>query len=308
MLWTNVKRISRTGFMNFWRNGTVSLASVLIMIVTLLVIGFILFGSAVLNTSLVVLKDKVDITVTFIPSAAETDILGIQHSLQTLPEVAAVKYTSRADVLAAFEARHQDDQSILTALNELSDNPLGAELDVKAVDPSQYQGIADFLQGKNALSASGLSIIDHINYFQNQDAINKLTTIIHAADKLGLGIALAFILLSIIISFNTLRLTIYMSREEISVMRLVGASKAYIQGPFVVVGMIYGLVASIATLFIFLPVTYWIGKVTTDFFIGLNLFTYYLHNFPEVFLILVGSGIIIGAFSSSLAVRRYLKV
>lgn len=308
MFWTNVKRISRTGFMNFWRNGTVSLASVLIMIVTLLVIGFILFGSAVLNTSLVVLKDKVDITVTFIPSAAEKDILGIQHSLQTLPEVAAVKYTSRADALTAFEARHQDDQSILTALNELSDNPLGAELDVKAVDPSQYQGIADFLQGKNALSASGLSIIDHINYFQNQDAINKLTTIIHAADKLGLGIALAFILLSIIISFNTLRLTIYMSREEISVMRLVGASKAYIQGPFVVVGMIYGLVASIVTLFIFLPVTYWIGKVTTDFFIGLNLFTYYLHNFPEVFLILVGSGIIIGAFSSSLAVRRYLRV
>jgi len=308
MLWTNVKRISRTGFMNFWRNGTVSLASVLIMIVTLLVIGFILFGSAVLNTSLVVLKDKVDITVTFIPSAVESDILSIQHSLQTLPEVAAVKYTSRADALTAFEARHQDDQSILTALNELNDNPLGAELDVKAVDPSQYQDIANFLQGKNALSSSGLSIIDHVNYYQNQDAINKLTTIIHAADKLGLGIALAFILLSIIISFNTLRLTIYMSREEISVMRLVGASKAYIQGPFVVVGMIYGLVASITTLFIFLPVTYWIGKVTTDFFIGLNLFTYYLHNFPEVFLILVGSGVVIGAFSSSLAVRRYLRV
>jgi len=278
------------------------------MIVTLLVIGFILFGSAVLNTSLVVLKDKVDITVTFIPSAVESDILSIQHSLQTLPEVAAVKYTSRADALTAFEARHQDDQSILTALNELNDNPLGAELDVKAVDHSQYQDIANFLQGKNALSSSGLSIIDHVNYYQNQDAINKLTTIIHAADKLGLGIALAFILLSIIISFNTLRLTIYMSREEISVMRLVGASKAYIQGPFVVVGMIYGLVASITTLFIFLPVTYWIGKVTTDFFIGLNLFTYYLHNFPEVFLILVGSGVVIGAFSSSLAVRRYLRV
>jgi cell division transport system permease protein len=308
MFWTNLKRISRTGFMNFWRNGTVSLASVLIMIVTLLVIGFILFGSAVLNTSLAQLKDKVDITVTFIPSANESDILSIQHSLQGLPEVAAVTYTSRADALTAFEARHQDDQSILTALNELSDNPLGAELDIKAVDPSQYQDIADFLQGKNVLSSAGLTIVDHIDYFQNQDAINKLTTIIHAANKLGFGIALAFILLSIIISFNTLRLTIYMSREEISVMRLVGASTAYIQGPFVVVGIIYGLVASITTLFIFLPITYWIGKVTTDFFIGLNLFTYYLHNFPQVFLILVGSGVVIGAFSSFLAVRRYLRV
>jgi cell division transport system permease protein len=308
MFWTNTKRIVRTGFMNFWRNGTVSLASVLIMIVTLLVIGFILFGSAVLNTSLSELKDKVDITVTFIPSAGETDILAIQHSLQTLPEVAAVTYTSSADALTAFEARHQDDQSILTALNELSSNPLGANLNIKAVDPSQYQSIADFLQGKNALSSAGVTIIDHVNYYQNQDAINKLTTIIHAADKLGSGIAIAFILLSIIIAFNTLRLTIYISREEIAVMRLVGASAAYIQGPFVVIGIISGLVAAITTLFIFLPITYWIGKVTTDFFIGLNLFTYYLHNFPEVFLILVGSGILIGAFSSLLAVRRYLRV
>jgi len=308
MFWTNAKRISRTGFMNFWRNGTVSLASVLIMIVTLLVIGFILFSSAVLNTSLAQLKDKVDITVTFIPSANESDIFNIQHSLQGLPEVAAVTYTSSADALTAFEARHQDDQSILTALNELSDNPLGAELDIKAVDPSQYQDIANFLQGTNVLSSTGVTIIDHVNYYQNQDAINKLTTIIHAANKLGFGIALAFILLSIIIAFNTLRLTIYMSREEISVMRLVGASTAYIQGPFVVVGIIYGLVASLTTLVIFLPITYWIGKVTTDFFIGLNLFTYYLHNFPEVFLILVGSGVVIGAFSSFLAVRRYLRV
>jgi cell division transport system permease protein len=308
MFWTNIKRILRSGFMNFWRNGTVSLASVFMMVVMLLVIGFIVFGTAILNTSLDELRNKVDITVTFVPTAVEKDILDIKHSLETMPEVSLVTYTSRDDALSAFEARHQNDQAILTALNQLPDNPLGAELDVKAKDPSQYQGIADFLQGRNALSSGGLTIIDHVNYFQNKIAIDKLTTIIHAADRLGFGIALAFIFLSILIAFNTIRLTIYISRDEIGVMRLVGASKAYIQGPFVVVGIMYGVVAAILTLVIFLPVTYWIGKVTTDFFIGLNLFTYYLHHFAEIFGILVGAGFIAGAIASFWASRRYLKM
>ncbi len=308
MFWTNFKRIIRTGFMNFWRNGTVSLASVFMMIVTLLVIGFIIFGSAILNTALGELKSKVDITVTFIPSALEEDILNIKHSLETMPEVSLVTYTSRDDALIAFKERHKNDQAILTALNELNENPLGAELEIKAKDPSQYQSIADFLQGKNVLSKSGVTIIDHINFFQNKVAIDKLTSIIRAADKLGFGIALAFIILSILIAFNTIRLTIYIAREEISVMRLVGASTAYIQGPFVTVGIMYGLVATITTLVVFLPITYWIAKVTTNFFIGLNLFTYYTHNFIEIFLILLTAGVLIGAISSLWAIRRYLRV
>ena len=308
MLWTNFKRIARTGFMNFWRNGTVSLASVFMMTVTLLVIGFILFGSAVLNTSLNTLRDKVDISVTFVPTASETDILSIKHSLEALPEVSLVTYTSREDALTAFTARHQNDQSILTALGELNGNPLGAELDVKAKDPSQYQGIADFLQSQGSLSTSGVSLVDHVNYYQNKAAIDKLSSIIRSADKLGLAIAVAFIILSILIAFNTIRLTIYIAREEISVMRLVGASTAYIQGPFVTVGIMYGLLATLVSLILFLPITYWIGKVTANFFIGLNLFTYYLHNFPQIFIILLISGVFIGAVSSLWAIRRYLKV
>lgn len=308
MFWTNFKRIARTGFMNFWRNGTVSLAAVFMMTVTLIVIGFIVFGSAVLNQSLSTLRQKVDITVTFIPSAAEADILSIKHSLETMPEVSLATYTSRADALAAFTERHKNDQSILTALQELDDNPLGASLDVKAKDPSQYQSIADFLQGKNALSASGVSIVDHVNFYQNKIAIDKLIGIIRSADKLGLAIAIAFILLSILIAFNTIRLTIYIAREEISVMRLVGASTAYIQGPFVTVGIIYGLVATVFTLILFIPITYWIGTVTQNFFIGMNLFSYYLHNFPQIAAILLGSGVFVGAVSSLWAIRRYLRV
>lgn len=308
MLRTNIKRVARTGFFDFWRNGTVSLASVLIMMVTLIVIGGILFSSAVLNTSLAELRNKVDINVTFVPTAEEKDILSIKRSLESMPEVSLVTYVTREAALEAFKARHANDQSILSALDELNDNPLGAVLNVKAKDPSQYESVASFLQGKNVVGSDGDTIVDKVNFYQNKTAIDKLTRIINAAHTLGFAITLTFIILSILTSFNTIRLTIYIARDEIAVMRLVGASNTYIQGPFVVVGIIYGIVAGILTLFIFLPITYWLGQVTENFFIGLNIFEYYLSNFPMIFIIIVGSGILIGALSSFLAIRRYLKV
>jgi cell division transport system permease protein len=308
MFWTNIKRITRTGFFNFWRNGTVSLASVLIMMVTLTVVGFIIFSGAILNTSLDAIRSKVDVSVTFVPNAAETDILALQHKLESLPEVSLVTYVSREDALTTFKERHAGDQSILTALDELGTNPLGATLNVKAKDPSQYQNIANFLSGNNVLSASGVSIVDQVNYFQNKTAIDKLSGIITSAHKLGFAITLFFAVISILIAFNTIRLTIYIAKDEISVMRLVGASTAFIQGPFVVVGIIYGLVAGLFSLLIMLPMTYWLGGATQNFFIGLNIFSYYLHNFLEIFAIVIGTGIVLGAVSSALAIRRYLKV
>ncbi len=308
MFWTNVKRISRTGFFNFSRNSTVSLASVLIMMVTLVVIGFIIFSGAILNTALDELRTKVDVSVTFVPTASEQDVLAIEHRLESLPEVALVTYTSRDEALVAFKERHSGDQSILTALDELGTNPLGATLNIKAKDPAQYQSIADFLSGNNILSTSGVSIVDRINYFQNRVAIDKLTGIVRSAHTLGLAITLFFAVISILIAFNTIRLTIYIAKDEIQVMRLVGASTTFIQGPFVVVGVIYGVVAGILALLLLLPMTYWLGGATKSFFIGLNIFSYYLHNFAQIFLLIIFSGVILGAVSSFLAIRRYLKV
>src|SRR4051812_31375018 len=99
MIWTNTKRVIRAGFVNFWRNGFVSLASILVMTITLMVIGSIIFVSALLNSSLEQIKDKVDITVYFVTTAQEVDVQSIQKSLEALPEVAKVVYTSRDQVL-----------------------------------------------------------------------------------------------------------------------------------------------------------------------------------------------------------------
>lgn len=303
-----IKRVLRTGFFNFSRNGTVSLASVLVMTVTLMVIGLISFSGALLDTSLAELSNKIDINVTFIPSATEEDILDIKQTLESLPEVSLVTYVSRDEALQQFKERHQNDQSILSALEELGENPLGAVLNIKAREPSQYASVAEFLEEGNTLSTSGITIIDRINYFQNKQAIDRLTSIIDTADRLGFVLTLALAAISMLIAFNTIRLTIYIARDEIAVMRLVGASTSYIQGPFVVVGVIYGLVATVITLLLFFPLTYFLASATESFFVGFNIFSYYLRHFFEIALIIFVSGVLIGALSSVLAIRKYLKV
>lgn len=309
MFWIKVKRIIRAGFFSFWRNGFISLSSILVMMVTLFVIGSVIFSSVVLKTTLDQLRDKVDINVYFITSAKEEDILAMKKSIEQLPEVLPpVEYLSKEEELANFKKRHENDQFTLQALEELGENPLGATLNIKAKDPSNYEGIARFIESKSSESVGSNSIIDKVNYYQNKDAIDRLTKIINSANSLGLILTLFLVAISILITFNTIRLVIYMSRDEISVMRLVGASDRYIRGPFFVAGAIYGFLSAIITLLIFYPVTLWLGGATANFFVGLNVFNYYIENFGEIFLIIVGSGVAIGSISSYLAVRKYLRL
>ncbi len=308
-MWISMKRIARSGFFSFWRNGFVSLSSVLVMIITLFVITATIFLGAILNASLQEIKNKVDINVYFVRTAPEEDILALQKSLEILPEVKVpVEYVSREDALADFRQKHQDDQFTLQALDELGENPLGASLNIRAKEPSQYEGIAEFLKSKGALTEDGTTIIDKINYYQNKTAIDTLTKMINSANRLGFILTLFLVLVSILITFNTIRLAIFMSRDEISVMRLVGASRMYIRGPFIVSGAIYGVVSGFITLILFFPITLWLGNATAEFFVELNVFSYYISNFAQIFFIVIFSGAFIGAVSSFLAVRKHLRV
>lgn len=305
---TKLKRVIKAGLFNFWRSGYVSLASILVMLVTLSVIGSVIFVGAILNITMTELRSKVDINVYFVTTAPEADILSLKKKIEALPEVLNTGYVSRDEALANFRLKHENDQITIQALDELGDNPLGAVLNIKAKQPSQYEGIANFLNEENILSADGNKIIDKINYFENKTAIDKLSRIITSAENLGLAISLALVIVSIIITFNTIRLAIYISREEISVMQLVGASKNYVRGPFVVTGVIVGLISGLITMIVFFPVCYWLGGTTQNFFIGFNIFDYYLSNFFQILFIVVGSGVGIGALASLLAVRKYLKL
>lgn len=305
---TKLRRVIKAGFFNFWRSGYVSLASISVMVVTLSVIGSVIFIGAVLNITMQELRDKVDINVYFINEAPEGDILAMKTKIESLPEVLRVDYVSREKALENFRLKHENDQITMQALEELGDNPLGAVLNIKAKEPSQYEGIANFLNEESILTSDGDKIIDKINYFENQTAINKLSRIINSTERMGLAVSLALVLVSIVITFNTIRLAIYVSREEISVMQLVGASKNYIKGPFVVTGVIVGLMSGLITILIFLPVTYWLGNTTENFFIGFNIFDYYIRNIIQIVFLVIGSGVGIGALASFLAVRKYLKL
>ncbi len=302
------QRIVTAGAKNFVRSGAVSFATVLIMTVTLSIIGFLFLLSAVLSFVLTSIQDKVDINVYFVTTAQEDQIHTLEDKLEQLPETSVVTYTSREEALAQFKERHQSDQLTLQALQELGDNPLGASLAIKAKDPSQYGSIVAFLDDAGALSSGGTSIIDHVNYYQNKTVIDRLTVAINATQKVGMVIVALFSFASIVIVFASMRLAIYTARDEIAVMRLVGASNAYIRGPFLVVGILAGILAAIISLALFYPVLWYAGGVTQSWLGGFNLFTYYLSHFPLLFLLLVGSGILLGGISSAIAVRRYLKV
>ena len=305
MFWINTKRIIKAGFVSFWRNGFVSLSSVLIITLTLFSLGSIIFAGALLNSSLDQVKSKVDVNVYFVSSAKEDDILALKNKIQSLPEVAKVEYISREKALANFKERHVNDEITLQAIEELGSNPLGAILNISAKETSQYEGIAKFLDSE---AGDNTSFIDKVNYYQNKAAIDTLTRMINGGTKIAFGITLALVLISILIALNTIRLAIYIAREEISVMRLVGASNRYIRGPFIVAGIMYGVVSAVITLILFYPATYWVSAITATFFSGFSIFTYYLTNFGQLFVLIVGVGVLLGAISSYLAVRKYLRV
>ena len=303
---TSTKRILKAGWVNFSRNSVVSMASVLIMTITLFVIISLIFTQAILYSSLAQVKDKVDITVYFNLGSPENKIISLKEAIEQMPQVKGVTYVPDTEALAQFKTKHQNDYLILQGLDELDDNPLSAYLNIKAKDISQYESIADVLWGDSALAKDNVSIIKKVDYHQNKIIIDRLITLIDGAQKLGLLITAMLVLISIIITFNTIRLTIYISREEIGIMKLVGATSKFVRGPFLIEGALYGLIATIITIGAFFPITLWLGNHMTQF-LGINLFSYYLANFFQILIIVLVSGVLLGIISSFLAVSKYIQ-
>ncbi len=307
-MFQNLKRILRWGVINFLRNGTVSFSSILVMIVALLMIGSTILLSVFLNTTLMSVEDKIDINVYFNIDAEEENILTLKNSLELLPEISSITYISKDLALEEFKERHKNDELTIQALKELDDNPLRARFNIKAVSPEQYDSIAQMLEGDTAISLQyGIGFIDKVNYRDNKLVIERMKKIIYGVEQGGILITLALIFISILITFNTIRLAIYISKEEIGVMKLVGAGNMYIRGPFIIAGALYGIVAALITMGLFYPITLSLKQHTEDLYGGIDLFRYYISNFNQIFLIIVVSGMALGAVSSYLAVRRYLK-
>ncbi|MDB5188762.1 MAG: cell division protein cell division transport system permease protein [Candidatus Nomurabacteria bacterium] len=307
MFWVRLKRVIRSGWINFRRNTMVSYAAILVTTITLIVVTTLFLFQAVLNAAILNIQTKVDIAVYFTPTAPEDQILSLEATLQALPEVASVQYISADQQVLAFRDRHNNDYLTLQALDELGNNPFGGLLQINAKDPTQYDAIAQTLEGDNTIARSNSQIIERINYSQNKQVIDQLNNLIFNARRIGLIMTLVLSLVSIIIMHTTLRLTIYMAREEIGIMRLVGASGAYVRAPFLVQGVLYGAFAWLLTNLLFLPLTYIAGLKMTDL-LGINLYSYYTSHFFSVSGLVLLIGLVLGVISSLLAVRRYLNV
>ncbi len=307
MFWVNFKRVFKAGWTNFKRNGLVSYAAILVTTIALSVITALFLFNAVLRTTIASLQNQVDVAVYFTVDAEEDRILALKSTLEELPEVQSIVYTSADEEVLAFRDRHADDYLTLQALEELGDNPFGGNLRIKANDSTQYESIVNVLEGDSQIARDNAQIIDRINFAQNKVVIDRLNSLISNTREIGLVTTLILSFISIIIMFTTVRLTIYIVREEIGIMRLVGASGSYIRTPFLVEGMLYGFFAWILTFIIFLPVTYLLGRHATDI-LGINLYTHYLSHFFSVGGVVLLVGLFLGAISSLLAVRKYLNV
>jgi len=306
-MFTSTRRVIKAGFVGFWRNAYVSLASVFVITVALFVIGATMLIEQLLTTSLVQLQSKVDINVYFVTTAPQEEIDKLRTELQALPDVERVTYTSREDALIEYRERNKNDSIAMQALDELSENPLGATLAIQAKETSQYENIARFLEEQRADEAPQTPVIDEINYNRNKDSIDRLTGIVNAVERGGFITMIVLLLAATLITFNTIRLAIYTAREEISVMRLVGASNMFIRGPFILQGVMYGLVSGILALLILYPIVLWLGPRTEDFF-EFNIFNYFVSDFGMIFLTLIGIGVALGLVSSVMAIGRYLKI
>ncbi len=303
---TQIKRTFYLGLVNVVRNSFVSFSVIFVMTVSLFIVGFSLLFGQVMNDVTEELRDKVDVTAYFVTDTPEGQIFAFRDRLEELSQVQEVLYVSQEIALEEYRKRHENDPDILHGLDILEDNPFRARLSIRAQQSGDFESIVRFLQNEDILSDNPTTVIDKIDFYQNRQVIMRLASVVGTASLLTRVIIALLIFISCIIVFNIIRLIIYLSREEIKVMRLIGAEDWYIRVPFLVSGGIYGFVGSIlATVFLY-PISYWLSPAVERFFEGQGLFSYYVSEFFMLVLILTVLGVFVGIFSSYLSTQRYL--
>jgi cell division transport system permease protein len=263
-------RTFKEGKANFRRNGWLTFATISILALSLFIVSLsFLLG---MTTKLVLqnLRDNVSVSVSFNPDVTEERILGIRDELSKYKkEITSVEYVSRDAALTQFLADSGNDPVIAQAIEEIGENPLLASLVIKAVTPEDYPLIVEQIQ-----NSTFQNDVSRINYAKNKKIFERLDRINRTTEKVGLILGAIFIFVAILITFNTIRITIYSHRQEFEIMRLVGASNIYVRMPFVFEGALYGLVAAIVTAVFLSGAAYYIAPLTQEHSTGnfLNLY------------------------------------
>ncbi|MCD6097141.1 permease-like cell division protein FtsX [bacterium] len=291
-------------FQSFFRNFWLSIVSILMIFLMLFSLSIFGVLNILFNYAFTSLEEKVDLNFYLKNDLTLEQISDFKTGIENLPQVKSVSYLSAEDVFEDFKKSNQQDETIAKAIEEIEKNPFGPLLSVKLFDPSQVQEVVDYVSGSEFKD-----FIQDEDFFDYQSVAEVLTNFSKKL-KLFLGsITLFFVLVAGLAIFNTVRLGIYARRDEIAIMRLVGAKASFIRAPFIIESCLYALIAWLINLGIFSYVLKFIDPYLTDFFGSGFVFSEYFQNFYWQFFGILGVfGLILVVFSGLVAIWRYLKI
>ena len=292
------------GLSNFRRNLWLAGASTLIMTITLIILSVLSLLFVITNSSVNTIKERVDISAYFKNGLAESQIQVVKDQLEGDSRIEEVRYVSAEEALAKFKANHTNDPLLLESVAELNENPLPATLQIKARNLEDYPAVADLLNSDKYQAS-----IEKVNFEDNRTLIARLNILLKFIITAGVILIGVFSAIAVLVIFNTITLTIYNRKEEVEIMRFVGATNWYIRGPFIVEAIIYSVLATIITSALIFPVyTQLLPKISNYLTPAGDTFNGNIILFLGLIAIQLVIAFILSTISSLLAMRKYLRV
>ena len=300
-------RIVTTGLVNFARNSWLAIAAMAVMVVTLTIILFSLIANATFTNTIQQITSKIDVSVYLKDTVTDADAHKLMAKIENLPNVEKVSYVSKEEVLQKYIKDNADNPDLLGAVSQ-ADNPLPATIRIKPRDLNKLDDIKTFLSKKDIASLQS----DQPSYSgDRKEAIDKITHATNILQRVGIVAVVVFAIISVLIIFNTIQMAIFNRRDELTIMRLLGASTWYIRGPFVVESIVYGILSAIVSVFLIHSMFVAASSTLQATSLGLLDINYSAEYFKShmwaLLLMQLLVGILIGAASSTVATQRYLK-
>lgn len=303
-----LSRIIKTGLVNFARNAWLAIAAMAVMTVTLTIVLFSLITNATFANTIAQITDKIDVSVYLKDGVSVSDRNNLISGIKKLPNVKGVAFLSKDEVLAKYRQQNANNQEVLSAISS-TDNPLPETIKVKPYDLNKIQDIRDYLTKPEN---SKLQTEDSPSYSGDRKAaIDKITHATNIIRQVGIFSVIIFAVISVLIIFNTIQMAIFNRRDELTIMRLLGASTWFIRGPFVVENIVYGIFSAILSVVIIKVLFMLASSALQASSLGLldinYASTYFNGHLWQLLTIQLAVGILIGAASSVVATQRYLK-
>jgi cell division transport system permease protein len=304
-MFTNFKRIFSFSINDFSRNKGISIAAIFVLVIAILILTGLFFFQGITQYLTDEIQNKIDITAYFQDGTSEQDILNVRNQILKLTQnIKNVEYVSKDQALIAFNDKYKDNPVLSKALQEVGDNPFLPSLNITTNgEPAQYEQVSKVLQNSDFSK-----LIDKVDFSQKKDTIEKVYSITSNINKFGILLSVVLIIVSILVVFNTIKLAIDNSKDEIATMKIVGASDWFARGPFIISGAIYGFISFLICFIISGVLAYFLSAHTEILLPGFSLTDYFLTNWWIFVLIQLGFGVGVGVASSFVAVRKYLNI